>query len=123
MSRKIVQKIAGFLSLSAALMLAATQADAHARLVGAEPAKDASVAAPTMIVLHFSEALETSISSFELTDTNGNKVTVETASAPDDQSLAAMPTAPLAPGLYAISWSVVGSDTHAMKGTYSFTVE
>src|SRR5487761_280143 len=102
MLTKTVCKAAGLLSMSAAMMLVATQAEAHANLVSAAPAKDATVAAPDMIVLHFSEALEMKVSGVKLTDIDGKPVAIKPASAPDVKSLAAVPAAPLAPGLYTI---------------------
>ena len=118
-----VRRAAGLLSISAALMLAATQAEAHANLVSAQPAKNSTVAAPTTIVLHFSEALETKVSTFKLTDIDGKPVAIKAAAAPDTKSLAATPAAPLAPGLYTVSWTSMGDDAHKMTGTLSFTVK
>ncbi len=123
MSSNFIRNAAGFLSLSAALMLAATQANAHAALMNAEPAANASVAAPKTLVLHFNEALEAKLSNVKLTDIDGKAMTVMPASAPDGKSLAVTPAAPLAPGLYSVSWTAVGDDGHPMKGTYSFTVK
>jgi len=123
MLTKTVRKAAGLLSMSVAMMLAATQAEAHANLVSAVPAKDATVAAPDMIVLHFSEALEMKVSGVKLTDIDGSPVTIKPAKAPDAKSLAATPAAPLAPGLYTVSWTSMGDDAHKMTGNYSFTVK
>jgi methionine-rich copper-binding protein CopC len=112
--------LAGF---SAALLLSATQADAHANLLGSNPAKDATVAAPKVITLHFSEALEMKVSGFKLTDIDGKPVAIKGVAAPDAKSLAATPAAPLAPGLYTISWTSMGDDAHKMTGTLSFSVK
>lgn len=123
MLTKTIRKSAGFLGLSAGLMLAATQANAHATVTHAEPAANASVAAPKMIVLHFNEALEAKLSNFKLTDVDGKEMATMPMAAPDNKSLAAMPHALLTPGLYTISWTAVGGDGHPMKGNYSFTVK
>ena len=109
--------------ISAALLLGATQADAHANLVSSDPAKDATVTAPKTITLHFSEALEMKVSGFKLTDVDGKVVAIKTMAAPDAKSLTAAPAAPLAPGLYTISWTSMGDDAHKMNGTVSFTVK
>jgi hypothetical protein len=114
---------AAILALSASLLLSTSQAQAHAQLVRAEPAANASVATPVTITLHFNEALEAKISSFKLTDIDGKAIVVTPASAPDNRSLAAVPAAPLASGLYTVSWTALGRDGHPMKGTYSFTVK
>lgn len=118
-----IRKNASFLGLSAGLVLAATQAFAHATLVRAEPAVNASVGAPQAIVLHFNEALEAKVSSFKVTDIDGKEVMVMAAPAPDNKSLAAKPHSALTAGLYTVSWTAVGDDGHPMKGTYSFSVK
>ena len=123
MTIAIARKAAAFLTLSAALMFVATQAEAHAALKSANPAPNAAGAAPATIQLHFSEALEMKVSSFKLTNIDGAEVKIMPAAASDKLSLAATPAAPLSPGLYTVSWTAVGDDAHPMKGTYSFTVK
>ena len=120
---KIIRNAAGLIALSAMLALGATGAYAHANLVSSDPAKDAAVAAPKMITLHFSEALEMKVSGFKLSDIDGSPVQIKAVKAPDNKSLAAEPAAPLAPGLYTISWISMGDDAHKMTGTVSFTVK
>ena len=114
---------AAILSVAVVLCFGATPAMAHARLVSAEPAANASVAVPATIVLRFNEALQARLSNFKLTDIDGKAVAITAKPAPDEKSLAATPNAPLAPGLYTVSWTVAGPDAHAMKGTYSFSVK
>jgi len=116
-------RAASLFGISALLLLAATEADAHANLVKAVPAKDAAVASPATITLQFSEALEMKVSSFKLTDIDGKAVAIKSVKAPDAKSLAATPAAPLAPGLYTVSWTSMGDDAHKMDGTFSFTVK
>ena len=124
MTTGIARKTAAFLTLSAALMFAATQANAHAQLVKSEPAKDASVGAPATILLHFDDPLEMKFSSFKLTDIDGKAIAIKAMAAPDPKSLGATPVAPLAPGLYTVSWTAASTeDGHKMTGTYSFTVK
>ena len=115
--------IAASLAFGATLILGAGQALAHAQLMRAEPAANASVAAPTTIVLHFNEALEAKVSSVKLTDIDGKALMTKASKAPDSKSLAVAPGAALTPGLYTVSWTAVGDDGHPMKGTYSFTVK
>lgn len=113
----IVSGIAGL------TLLGANGAMAHANLVSSDPAKDATVAAPKIITLHFSESLEMKVSGFKLTDIDGHPVAIKAVTAPDAKSLAAIPNAPLAPGLYTISWTSMGDDAHKMNGTLSFSVK
>jgi len=121
-SKTVIGSVFGVLSIVGLLSVAATQANAHTELVSAEPVADATVEAPEKITLHFNEELERSVSSVSLADANGNAVSLTPASPVDETSLSAMPEAPLAPGVYTVSWTAVGPDTHAVNGTLSFTV-
>lgn len=104
-------------------LLGASGALAHANLVSSDPAKDATIAAPKQITLHFSEALEMKVSGLKLTDTDGKPVAIKAVAAPDAKSLAAVPVKPLTPGLYTITWTSMGDDAHKMSGTVSFNVQ
>ena len=109
---------------SAAILMATTiEASAHAELVSAEPGVEATVASPDKIALHFSEAIEPSVSSVEVMDNQGHAVAVTRADASDDKSLAATPNAPLAAGMYTVSWATAGDDGHRVTGEFTFTVE
>jgi methionine-rich copper-binding protein CopC len=122
MFRREFRTLAAALGSAAILSFAVTQANAHTELVSAEPVADATIETPEKITLHFNEAIERSVSSVSLADADGNAVSLTPASATDETSLSAMPQAPLAPGVYTVSWTAVGPDTHAVNGTLSFTV-
>ena len=123
MFRREFRQSAVFLGSAAILGLATTQASAHTQLVSAEPVADTTVAALEKITLHFNDTLEARVSSISLTNAEGDSISMAPAAAPDENSMAATPEAPLAPGVYTVSWTAVGSDAHAMNGTLSFTVE
>lgn len=108
---------------SACFLFAAPQAFAHANLVSSDPAKDATIASPKQITLHFSEALEMKVSGLKLTDIDGKPVAIQSVPAPDAKSLAAVPVKPLTQGLYTITWTSMGDDAHKMSGTVSFSVQ
>jgi copper resistance protein C len=113
-----------FMAFALTVLLWAVQAQAHARLVTASPAPDATVAAPKMIQLQFNTELARKFSMFKLTDTDGNAVALMVMDSKDPKTLLAMPTAALGPGLYTVSWSAVSTDDgHKTSGTYSFTVQ
>lgn len=112
-----------FLSTFALFTFITTSAQAHATLVSAEPAPDSEVTAPRIIALHFSEAFEPKFSHFKLTDTDGVEVETQLATGKDAETLAAMPATPLEPGLYTVSWTTIGHDSHKRTGTFSFTVK
>lgn len=104
-------------------LLTVGQAEAHAKLVTADPAPNATVASPKMIHLEFSEEIAQKLSSFTLTDTDGNPVAMMTMKAKDAKTLEAMPNMTLSPGVYTVSWTAVSTDDgHKMTGSYSFTI-
>jgi methionine-rich copper-binding protein CopC len=112
------------LAAAAAITLVASQAQAHAHLVKASPAADATVGAPTALQLQFSEKLEPKFSGVDLMTLKGEAVAVSsTVDGKDGKSLAATPKAPLKPGAYMVMWHVVSADGHKMKGDYNFTVK
>ena len=118
-----VRGASAFLSVSAALLLGISQAEAHAQMVHAVPGPNASVSAPQMIEIHFNEALAARFSSFKVTDVDGAQVALKPMESKDPKALAAMPAAPLMPGLYTVSWAAAGGDGHPMTGKFSFTVK
>lgn len=115
---------ATFLATIAAgvLMLAASQASAHAKLVSANPAPNATVTAPGAISLKFSEKLEPKFSGFEVTTAAGAAVPVRTRIAKDSLAIDGALAAPLAAGGYKVTWHAVTADAHRVTGDYSFTV-
>jgi hypothetical protein len=106
------------------LLLGVSAAQAHARLVSAEPAAQSTGAAPAKIQLHFSEELAKKFSTFKLADASGAIVPLTPADGADAKSLAASPANALTPGLYTVSWSAVASDDgHKSSGTFVFSVK
>ncbi|RAK61777.1 copper resistance protein CopC [Phenylobacterium hankyongense] len=106
-------------AMGAALVLAASQAAAHAHLVASDPAQNATVAAPKQITLHFSETLHPKFSGFDLS-LDGAPVPVKAKIAKD--TMVGTPAKPLKAGAYQIKWHAVTPDTHRMEGLYTFTV-
>ena len=104
--------------------MAASQAWAHAKLESTTPAADSAVSSPKTIQAHFSEAIETKLSSLKLTASDGASVPVMSMNdAKDPATLSIMPIAALKPGVYKVTWSAVSDDGHKMQGTFSFTVQ
>jgi methionine-rich copper-binding protein CopC len=112
------------LAIAAAGLLAATQASAHAKLVSAMPAQNASVAAPKQLVLKFSEKLQPKLSGVDLTMPQMNNMAVasKTSVGQDGVTVTVTPAKPLAPGVYRVNWHAVTADTHRLEGKYDFTV-
>ncbi|HEY1929307.1 MAG TPA: copper homeostasis periplasmic binding protein CopC [Caulobacteraceae bacterium] len=121
-SRTPSQSIAA-LGVVAVALVAATQAQAHAHLIAAAPARDATVAAPTLLTLHFSEKLEAKFSGLELDRSDGTRVPV-TSAVPNDnpKTIVGRVAGRLIPGVYTVKWRNVSADSHRMEGSYSFTV-
>jgi copper resistance protein C len=114
----------GTMTLCLAMLLWAVQAQAHAKLVSADPGPDVAVAAPKSIHLEFSAELAKKFSSFKLTDTDGKPVPMTAMEITDAKALESVPTATLSPGLYTVSWTAVSTDDgHKTIGSYSFTVQ
>ncbi len=120
---------------AAVLTLSASQAFAHAELLSSAPAANATVAAPTRIVLKFGEALEGKLSGGEITSTqmmmagkmvthvmkiDGVKAELDPA---DHKTLILTLMAPLGAGTYKVNWHAVSTDTHREQGSFTFTVK
>lgn len=111
-----------FIAVAAAVAFAAGPAAAHARLVGATPAPDSTVAATRSISLTFSERAVPAFSGFDVLNAAGEKVAVETSVTEDGKTLTGPLARPLSAGAYRINWHIASSDGHRMTGSYAFTV-
>ncbi len=112
------------LGAAAGLLVTVSQAQAHASLVSATPAANATVAAPRMIALHFNEKLVPKFSGASLMNANGRDIAVR-ASTPvnDAKSVNLAVSGKLAPGSYMVMWHAVAADDgHRSKGSVSFRV-
>jgi methionine-rich copper-binding protein CopC len=108
-------------SAFALLMLLASPAFAHARLVKATPGPGAKVVSPGKIVLRFSEALAPAFSGALLLDQDGKNVSGDPVQV--NGTLITIKPGPLPPGIYHVNWHSVGHDTHRLEGEFSFTVK
>jgi len=115
---------------TAALMLAAGPAFAHAKLLSeVPPAGDAGAAstntAPvTELRLAFSEALNGAFSKVAVTDATGAAVAGATVALdPEDDTILVVTFASaLAKGEYLVDWTAVANDGHKTNGTYKVNV-
>lgn len=124
MITKIARRTAVTMSSAVFLLLAAAQADAHAKLLSVVPAADSTVASPKMIQAHFDEAIEVKLSSLKLTMSDGMAIPVMSMNdAKDPTTLSIMPNSTLKPGSYTAAWSIVTDDGHKETGTFKFTVK
>jgi methionine-rich copper-binding protein CopC len=123
MSSRCLFRSMATLGAASALLLAATQAKAHAHLVSASPAANAVTAPPKALVLHFSERLEPNFSGVEVFKADGGKAPVTSEIPADDRkTIIGKVSGPLPPGVYQVRWRTVAADGHRMDGTFSFIV-
>jgi len=119
------QRKAIVLAASAVLVLSGTMAAfAHAHLVRATPAAGGTVpAAPTEVMLRFSEKLEPKFSSVVVLDSAGKQVNKGDAAVDKaDRMVMRVPLPPLEPGVYKVQWKAVSADTHKVNGDFTFKV-
>lgn len=110
-------------------LFASASVFAHPKLLSTTPTNHATVAAPASINLSFSETL-LPVSGADLVMTKMPGMTmppmkIEAKAAPsaDGKTLTVTPVKPLQVGTYRVDWHVVSTDTHAVKGTFEFTVK
>jgi methionine-rich copper-binding protein CopC len=115
---------AALVGVAATLVLATSQANAHAELKSTTPKADSTVSSPPLIQVHFNEAIEVKLSSLKLIAGDGTAVPIMGMNdAKDPSTLSIMPNAALKPGVYTAAWSIVSDDGHKETGTFKFTVK
>ena len=107
--------------LAASLLALTAVAQAHTHLKEATPADKSVVnAAPTSLVLKFSEAAKVTALTLHHEGAPDQKLTPSPQGA-SAQFTAALPK--LLPGKYSVDWRVVSDDGHIMSGQLSFTFD
>jgi methionine-rich copper-binding protein CopC len=102
------------------LLLSGAAAHAHAQLDHASPAVGSTVrAAPRAVTLWFTQKLEASFSSAQVTDAAGARVD-RGARVSGTQIHVSVKSLP--PGSYRVHWKVLSVDTHTTEGSFSFRV-
>lgn len=109
--------------LALASLLGAPAAFGHTHPEAMMPAANATVSAPSQIMIHFSGALEPKFSTITVSDAAGKLVTKEKVSVGEDAKVMTLPLPALAPGVYKVTWVAVSVDSHREKGSYTFTVK
>jgi methionine-rich copper-binding protein CopC len=105
------------------VFLLSTPALADAKLVTSAPAADATLAAPKVIKLTFSEKIAAD-SGLQLSMGDGMTVPARTSLSDDGKTLTARPTSPFMAGKWTVSWHTTSaSDGGKSQGTYSFTIQ
>lgn len=121
----------GLPGIFAALMLllvvagSSTEADAHADLIGAEPAVDSKLwEAPSTLALHFSQGIKEQGSFILIEDGAGTRLPLTVSfDAADRKVMRGTPVSPLPPGLYTVLWQTLSADDDDFHdGSYQLTV-
>ncbi len=95
---------------------------AHAHLTTASPAENATVVAPTQVVLGFTQPLEKSFSTIEVWDAGGKRIDDGKPLAGTDTEHLAIGLPKLPAGTYKVIWHATSVDTHRTEGNFTFTV-
>jgi methionine-rich copper-binding protein CopC len=110
------------LAVTALLLAAGRQAQAHARLRTASPAPGSMLdgPAPTEVSITFSEALEPKFSTIEVTDSAKARVDAGPAHLGADAKTLVVPLKPLEADVYTVVWHATSVDTHKTEGSFTF---
>lgn len=125
MRRRLGTLLVLLVGLSAASVLLAGPASAHAQLISTDPASGQRLGrAPSAVTLRFSEPVTFDTGYLRVFDAAGRRVDSGTPEHPGgDPTAMAVPLAGgLADGGYIVSWQVVSADSHPVGGAYSFAV-
>ena len=117
-------RIGLLLVILTAALTSSKPALAHAFLKSATPPVGSTVqAAPSHVVIDYTESIEPEFSTIKVQDAAGARVDlgdVQTAAGNDERLTVGLK--PLKPGTYKVTWHVTSTDTHKTEGTYTFTV-
>ena len=105
----------------ASLLLMPVLASAHAKLLESMPAKDSVLTpAPTEIRLRFNESARLTALSIRNRSATAPTKLVPLPKAAAARFTVALPT--LAPGVYTVTYRVMGDDSHVMSGSFGFSI-
>jgi methionine-rich copper-binding protein CopC len=108
--------------ICALLLLTATPAAAHTRLVSSDPTADAVLdVAPTSVRLTFSEALSTSFATISIVGPDGAQY-AEPNTTTDGADAVVSTVDAMPAGAYTIGYRVTSADGHPVTGTTLFTL-
>ena len=101
-----------------------TQTFAHADLKASTPAPGSSVAEVKEIRLGFNESVNPKFSGADLKDGAGKAIATGPATfdSTNKKELIVPVSVTLEPGNYTVEWHAVASDSHRVKGQFSFKV-
>jgi methionine-rich copper-binding protein CopC len=110
-------------SIAVAACLIGQAAFGHAFLDHATPAVGSEVSgSPPTVALTYSEPVEPSFSSIQVTDASGVRVDTGPPVAADRGRQLSVGLKPLRPGTYKVEWRITSVDTHKTAGHFMFSV-
>ena len=112
--------------LALCLLLAVTTAAfAHTALRSSSPEKDERLTvAPTEIRLRFTSAVDARLARVALTSADSSPVRLDSLRSGDAADEIVAPILdPLTSGEFTVSWQVIGTDGHPVRGTFAFVVD
>jgi len=116
--RRLLPAMAAFL----AVLVPAAPAWAHAQLVSADPARDATLTtAPAAVRLEFSERLNPDFTTIVVSDAAQHRVPAAPPAISGARGTITF-SSPPANGTYLVAYRVVSVDGHTVQGSYPFTV-
>jgi copper resistance protein C len=122
-TRTTCRRLAPLLLAGLVVNVSADAALAHAHLLRASPAENASVPAPSEIALRFSEGLEPAFSAIVVRDAAGRQVDKHDSRLDKTDGLTLhVSLPPLTAGQYRVEWRAVSTDSHKIQGGYTFRV-
>jgi methionine-rich copper-binding protein CopC len=103
------------------LLLATTEANAHAFLDHAEPRVGNTVASPPReVTLYFTQKLEPAFSTITVTNAAGQRIDSGKTRVSGSQMSISLKAG--GSGTYHVNWRVLSVDTHATDGNFTFQV-
>ena len=106
-----------------ALVVPAKPAAAHAVLLETTPGSNETVPDPPgTISLKFNEPVSAQLGGVKVFPTEGDEIRPENVETSPDGTTVTAHLPPLEPGAYAVSWRVVSTDAHPIRGAFTFAV-
>ena len=106
------------------MMVAASEASAHAFLDHATPAVGSAIhGSPPKVRLWFTQELEPAFSTVQVQDRDGRRVDKQDKHVdPANPALLQVTLPQLGPGRYRVVWRALSVDTHVTEGDFTFDV-
>ncbi len=107
----------------AVVVLPAAPASAHAVLQETVPGSGGSVpTSPGEVTLRYSEPVSVSLGGVRVIDRDGQRVDAGKVGHSGDGKTLSVPLKDLDDGVYIVSWRVISTDSHPIKGAFTFRV-